>query len=154
MDNQTLMFLMAGGLLYLVFTKKGTGELYFNVPGVGNVPESALPGMGYIKMQGQWFHQSAVNQAAINAGGTPGQTITEGTVIFNSIMTILQAGFGLYTQITTITAANRAQAIQQILDKYTSPSSPNFVPAFLYTQSILETKTNAELKQILDFGYL
>lgn len=153
MDKNTLLLIAAAGLAYLAMTNQEK-EHYFNVPGIGPVPESALPGLGYVKMNGQWYTAAAVNAAAIQAGGTPGQTITEGTAIFNTIMTILQTGFNLYTQITQITQANRAQAIQQILDKYTSLTSPDYIPMFQYTNQDLQGMTIGQLQTILDTGSL
>lgn len=147
---------MIGGFIALLYlsTAKKTGEKFFNVPGHGSQPESALPGLGYIKLRGQWFLASAVNAAAIQAGGAPGQTIDETSQIFATIMAILGAGVGLYNEIKDITNANRAEAITQILNKYSSPASPNYTPNFYFNQNILETKTNPELKQILEYGFL
>ncbi len=154
MDNQTIFLLIAaGGLAFLAMTNKEQ-EHYFNVPGVGPVPESALPAMGYTKIGGQWYLSTAVNDAAIQAGGTPGQTINEGTQIFNAIMSILQTGFNLYIKITQITSANKTEAINQILDKYNNATSPDFIPMFAYTSQDLQAMTIGQLQKILDTGQL
>lgn len=150
--NKNILLLGAAGLVFLAMTNQEKEE-YFNVPGMGPVPASALEGLGYVEMApGQWYPIASVNSAAIQAGAVPGQSVDQGTAIFNAIMSILQTGYNLYQKITQITQANKAQAIQQIMDKYTAPASPDFIPAFAYTSQSLGALTISQLQKILDTG--
>lgn len=158
MDNKTL--LIAGGLVLLYFTmsKKKSGGQKFYVSPYGWVDESQLPSLGYTNVGGTWYSSGQISYAYGQAGVPAGSTVNYGTSDWYSVMQILQTLAGLTTtiiqQVTTVTQNNKAQAINEILAKYTDPSSPNFIPMFLYTRQDLEGMTVSQLQSILDNGYL
>lgn len=157
MDNQNvgLALLFGAGLLYMNSSKKdgttGTTENTFFVPGVGEVKESALPGLGYIKFNGKWFKYSDV-QAAAAANGVTGQgnTIDVSTQQgLNIFMTLLNTGLGITTTIINNTAQRKADLIEQITTKYTLAFSTAYDPNFPFTEAQLNALTIKKLKQVL-----
>jgi hypothetical protein len=158
MDNKTL--LIAGGiaLLYFTMSKKKSGGQKFYVSPYGWVDESQLPSLGYTNVGGTWYSSGQINYAYGQAGVPSGTNVQYGSTDWYSIMNILNSLVGLTTTvistITTVTQNNKAQAIDEILAKYTDPNSANFIPMFLYTRQDLEGMTVSQLQTILDRGYL
>lgn len=155
MDNTTLAIIAAIGLGAIVLMRTGNREQMFYVPGVGNVPESQLPNYGYQKFNGLWYSSSQIQAVMAQAGVQPGTTVTPGTTTWNTIATILSTLIGLTTTIITeVNNANRIQAINDILAKYTEPSSSSYNANFPYTRTQLEAFTNQQLQNILNTGTL
>lgn len=158
MDNKNLMLLGAGLVVAYVFLIKandaGDGEPQFYVDGVGYVKESQLAGYGYQKVNGQWYSASQIASASAQAGVPPGTTIDPTMATWNTIIQILNGLIPLATTIITqVTQANRQQAMQQIIAKYTNPSSPDYVPMFGYfSEQSMAHLTNAQLQTLLDTG--
>ncbi len=148
MKNQNLLLAVAlvGGYLYFNQAPK---ENYFFVPGRGDVPESQLAELGYVKYNGKWFKITDL-QAAMAANG-----ITNGNVNISTqegidlFMTLLSAGLGLATTIIEDTAAQKADIIEQILTKYTFVVSVSYDDNFPFTETQLQGFTIAKLNQIL-----
>tara|TARA_R110000751_G_scaffold135596_1_gene238434 strand:- start:721 stop:1272 length:552 start_codon:yes stop_codon:yes gene_type:complete len=158
MDNKNLMLLGAGLVVAYVFLIKtnesGDGEREFYVDGVGYVKESQLAGYGYQKVNGQWYSAAQIAAASAQAGVPPGTTVDPTMATWNTILQILNGLIPLATTIiTTVTQANRQATIQQILAKYTSPASPDYVPMFGYfdAQSMAHL-TIPQLQKLLDTG--
>lgn len=159
MDTKTIVIIGGLALLYMSMGKKtGSGEKRYYVQPYGWVYESQLPSLGYTNIGGTWYSSAQVNYAYGQAGVTSGTNVNYGSNEWYAIMNILNSLVGLTTTIittvTTVTEQNKTQAINDILAKYTDPSSPNFVPMFQYTRSDLEAMTVQQLQTILDRGYL
>ena len=133
---------------------KAGQEQKFYVPGQGYVPVSQLPGLGYVNIDGKWYTQAQVNAAAGTVGLPPGTVLDPTMSTWNDIVAILNGLIPLVTTIiTTVTDANRSQAIQQILSKYTDSNSPDYIPSFAYpTAASMTSLTNPQLKSLLDTG--
>lgn len=154
MNNKTLILMAAIGLGIYAMAGKSKESEYF-VPNMGWVKESQLPALGYQKINGVWYSQQQINSAAQQAGIPAGTNIDPTSQTFNTILTILQAMQGLIPVVQEIvTAANRPQKIQKILDKYTVATSAYYNPNFPYTQTDLQAMTNEQLTQILNTGAL
>ncbi len=155
MNNRILLAIGLGLGYYLLNQKKE--RLYF-VPNVGNVKESELFRYGYIEQpigSGKYYTQAQINAAAIQAGAAQGSTIDPNSQTFNTILTILNGLTALVPIAQTIvTAANRPQKIQEILNKYTSTVSISYTPTFPYSQTMLKGFSNEQLSYILDNGTL
>jgi len=157
MDNKNLMMLGAGLVVAYVFLMKKNdsgGEREFYVDGVGYVKESQLPNYGYQQVNGQWYSASQIASASAQAGVPAGTTVDPTMATWNTIVQILNGLIPLATTIiTTVTQANRQQAMQQIIAKYTNPSSPDYVPMFGYfSEQSMAHLTNAQLQTLLDTG--
>jgi len=158
MENKNLMLLGAGLVVAYVFliktNEEANGEPKFYVDGVGYVKESQLAGYGYQKVNGQWYSASQIASASASAGVPPGTTIDPTMATWNTIVQILNGLIPLATTIITqVTQANRQQAIQQILAKYTVATSPDYVPMFgYYDAQSMAHLTNAQLQTLLNTG--
>jgi len=155
MNNRILLAIGLGLGYYLLNQKKE--RLYF-VPNVGNVKESELLRYGYIEQpfgSGKYYTQAQINAAAIQAGAPVGATIDPNSQTFNTILTILNGLTSLVPIVQTIvTAANRPQKIQEIINKYTSTVSSSYNPNFPYSEAMLKSFSNEQLAYILDNGNL
>lgn len=126
------------------------GENMFFVPGVGEVPESALPGLGYVKFNGRWFSQADIAAAAAaNGVTTSGNIDIETQTGLDIFLTLLNAGAAIVTTVITNNAAIKADLIEEIMTKYTLLISPNYTPTFPYTETQLNGFTIANLRLIL-----
>lgn len=156
MDNKTLLLLAAAGLVAFVFLGKNgsSGENKYYVPGTGYVNESQLPSYGYTKLDGQWYTTSEVNYATAQAGLPPGTQVDSTMAIFNTIMQFLAAAVPLVTSIVTqVTNANRDKTMDDIIFKYTSPTSIYWQMVFAYpTKASMSNLTNQQLQKLLDTG--
>jgi len=144
----------AGLVVAYVFLSKGGGEQKFYVEGVGYVLESQLSGYGYQMVNGQWYSAEQIASASAQAGVPPGTTVDPTMATWNTILQILNGLIPLATTIITeVTNANRTQAMNQIIAKYTVISSPDYVPMFGYfSHESMAGLTNAQLKKLLDTG--
>lgn len=155
MDNNNLIIGAIIGLGIVTLMKTGGGEKTFFIPGIGNVPQSQLPNYGYVLFNGLWYHQTQIDAVMAQAGVSPGTTVSPGSSTWNTIASILGTLIGLTTTIITeVTNANRQQAINDILVKYTEPTSASYNASFPYTRAQLDVLTNPQLKQILTTGHL
>lgn len=157
MENKNLMMLGAGLVVAYVFLIKAGddsgGQMYY-VPDVGYVKESELAGYGYQMVNGQWYSASQIASASAQAGVPAGTTVDPTMQVWGTIIQILNGLIPLVTTIITqVTQANRQQAIAQIIQKYTVPTSPDYVPMFAYydAQSMAHL-TIAQLQKLLDTG--
>lgn len=154
MENQKIIFALGAlGLIYYAFS--GSSESEYYVPNYGWIKESALPSYGYQKVNGIWYSQAQINQAALQAGVQAGTVVDPTSQVFNTIATILQTMQGLLPVVNAIvTAANRPQKIQEILNKYTVSTSAYYNASFPYNQTQLQGMTNDQLTSILQTGSL
>lgn len=97
MDNKTLLIIAALGAAYYMMNSTTTEQRFF-VPGRGYTPESQLPGLGYVKINGQWYSQAQVDAAAAQ-GGVSGGNVAPGTSAWNTIAAILASASSLLTTI-------------------------------------------------------
>lgn len=102
-DNTLLIVGAVGlGAYFLLNRSGGNGggqQAMFRLPDGRVVPESALPGLGYVRYQGQWYHYSALNQAGgQNTNQAQWQNwVNAGTTVLSSgieIWQIFQNAFG------------------------------------------------------------
>lgn len=154
MDNQTLGFIVLGmAALYTMSPSQDnnpTQENVYHVPGVGDVVESKLPDLGYVKFNGKWFKISDIQAAAASNGVTqPGNVDISTQQGFNIFMTLLTTGAGIATTIINNTAQRKADLIEQITTKYTLTVSTSYDPNFPYTEAQLKALTIPKLEKIL-----
>jgi hypothetical protein len=95
MDNKTILIIAALGAAYFLMNGTATEQRYF-VPNRGYVPESQLPGLGYVKINGQWYSQAQVDAAAAQAG-VSGGNVSQGSTAWNTIAAILASASSLLT---------------------------------------------------------
>lgn len=151
MENNELLVLTVLGAGALYYVSKGSNsENMFFVPGHGNVKESELPSLGYVKYNGQWFLKSDVIAAAQSNGiTTPGNIDVNTQVGFDIFMTLLNAGLGIATTVITNTAQRKADLIEQIETMYTLTVSTSYDPNFPFTNAQLKSFKIPQLEKIL-----
>lgn len=149
MDNKTLIILGAIALGYFFITS-GNRQQKWWYNGQWLTAQQ-LQAMGLQQVGNQWYSQQQINYAYQQAGVNPNTQVNEGTSIWYDIVMVLNTLTPIITNIITlVTSTNKPQAIQQILDCKTNPSSPYYVPMYQYTQQDLEAMTNSQLQAILD----
>jgi hypothetical protein len=150
-NNNTLGYLALGAAaVYFFMPQQNETENMFLVPGVGNVPESELPALGYVKYNGQWFSRADIMAAAQANGVTTTSNIDVNTQVgFDIFMTLLNAGLGIATTVITNTAQRKADLIEQIETKYTLVVSTSYDPTFPFTNAQLKALTVAKLEKVL-----
>lgn len=148
MNKENLFIIALVGAGYLYFNQ-APAENFFFVPGHGDVAESSLPALGYVKFNGRWFKYTDLQAAALANGITTGNVDINTTQGLNLFLTLLAAGTGLATTIINNTAAQKDALIEQILTKYTLPVSLSYDVHFPFTETQLEALTIAKLNQIL-----
>jgi len=156
METKNLILIAAVGLgAFAAYSFLSKNNKYY-VPGVGYVNITELPNYGYRNIGGKWYSQSQIDAAVGQAGGTPGTNLMPGTDIFNTVMNILGTLIPLTQNVVNliVSATNRPQSIQAILDKYSDPNSPDFIPAFQYTEYDLQQLSNNQLQSIFDYGFI
>lgn len=148
MLNEILLGTLAlGGLYFATSSKK---ENYFSVPGVGDVPESQLPALGYIKYNGYWFKQSDVAAAAAANGATQAGTVDVNSQLgWNIFLTLMNTSSAIISSIVQNNTARIQDLVQQIMTKYTAIPSTNYNPNFPFTRAQLEKLTIKKLEQVL-----
>ena len=149
MDKELLGYGIIGVLAIGFFMKKSDPENMFLVNGA-NVPESELPGLGYVKFNGEWFLKTDVITAAQTNGiTTPGNIDVSTQVGFDIFMTLLNAGLGIATTVVVNTAQRKADLIERIETMYTLTVSSSYNPNFPFTNAQLKALTVAKLEKIL-----
>lgn len=149
MNKENLFIVALFGLGYLYFNPSGGGENYFFVPGRGNVAESQLPSLGYVKYNGKYFKLTDLQAAALANGIQTGNINISTQQGIDLFMTLFSAGLGLNTTIIENTSAQKADIIEQIMTKYTLIVSLSYDDDFPFTESQLQGFTVAKLNQIL-----
>jgi hypothetical protein len=154
MDDKNIMYLGILGVIAVgYYLGKEEPENTFLVDGV-SVPESDLPGLGYIKYNGQWFLKADVITAAQTNGVTsPGNIDINTQIGFDIFMTLLNAGLGVTTLIIGNTAQRKADLIEQIETKYTLVVSLSYDAAFPFTNTELSALTVAKLEKVLNGNF-
>lgn len=154
MNDKNIMYLGIFGIIAAgYFLGKEAPENTFLVDGV-SVPESALPGLGYIKFNGKWFLKDDVITAAQTNGVTSSGNIDINTQIgFDIFMTLLNAGLGVTTLIIGNTAQRKADLIEQIETKFTSVVSLSYDANFPFTNAELKALTVAKLEKVLNGNF-
>lgn len=148
----------AGALALVAYAMYKPKEMQFHIPNVGWVNKSQMAAYGYQEIptgSNKFYSQAQINAAAAQAGVPAGSNVDPNSQTFNTILTILGGLQALVPVVQTIvTAANRPQKIQEILNKYTSTISLHYNPNFAYTQNDLQQMTNDQLAYVLDNGAL
>ncbi len=148
MNKENLLIIALFGAAYLYYNRQ-SAENFFFVPGRGDVAESELPSLGYVKYNGKWFKYTDLQAAALANGISTGNvdiSTEDGMALF---MTLLSAGLGLTTTIIENTAAQKADIIEQIMTKFTLPVSLSYDVNFPFTETQLQAFTIPKLNQIL-----
>lgn len=154
MEDNNLIYLGIIGVIaagyYLGKEEEEEPENTFLVNGV-SVPESDLPGLGYIKYNGQWFLKDDVITAAqTNGVNSPGNIDINTQVGFDIFMTLFNAGLGVATLVINNTAQRKADLIEQIETKFTSVVSLSYNANFPFTNTQLKALTVAKLEKVLN----
>lgn len=153
-NNNTLAYFIVGAAAIYYMMPKEDPENMFLVPGVGNVPESELPALGYVKYNGQWFKRSDLMQAAQSNGVTTSGNIDVNTQVgFDIFMTLVNAGLGIATTVIANTAQRKADLIEQIETKYMLTVSISYDPNFPFTTADLNALTVPKLEKILSGNF-
>ena len=155
-DKKTLLIIGAMGIgaYYFMSGSSGSGSKFY-VPGHGYVDEHQLPSMGYQKVNGQWYSPAQISSATNQAGYPSGTPVNETMQTFNDIMAVLNQliPLAINTVNLIVNSNNRPQVMQAIIQKYTNPASPDFIPMFPYPSSQYMTSlTNAQLQTLLNTG--
>lgn len=154
MNEKVILGFMVGALALYSLSSQQEPENVFLVPGVGEVLESKLPDLGYVKYNGLWFKKTDLAQAAqTNGVTTSGQIDINTQVGFDIFMTLLNAGLGITTTIIANTAQRKADLIEQIETKYTLIVSTSYDANFPFTTGKLQGFTIAQLEQILSGNF-
>ncbi|WP_299368323.1 hypothetical protein [Winogradskyella sp.] len=149
MEN-VLPWLAVGVAVWALTSKTTTKDNVFFVPGIGDVPESRLPELGYIKYNGLWFKESDLLAAAASQGVTsPGNIDINTQVGVDIFLALLQAGTSLATTLINNSGQRKADLVDQIYAKYMVPVSSTYDASFPYTESQLEKFTIKQLEDIL-----
>lgn len=137
MDTKLLILLGLGLAIYFGGgDSSNSGENYYRLPDGREVPESELEALGYVKYLGKWVKQTEL-LAALQANHISTLPPESSPSAWTVLSTILQTGIGLTNTIINNIAAAKQAKINDILVKYTLPSSPNYSATFPYTTAML-----------------